>query len=194
MERCAASAGAAAFARQARARCRDGVDRLRQEIPGAGRDHDEQRRDPGRERRPRRALLRLGRLRLRRGLRLRRLADFERIDPDRLGDVLELRRAEIGDGEIEPPLHLAIGVLGQTDRARFGDAFQSRGDIDAVAHQVAVALLDDVAEMNADPEDDAAILGHAGVALDHGVLHFDRAAHGVDDAAELDDRSRRRCA
>ena len=54
----------------------------------------------------------------RRGLRLRGLADFERIDPDRLGDVLELRRAEIGDREIEPPLDLPIGVLGETDRAR----------------------------------------------------------------------------
>jgi len=32
-----------------------------------------------------------------------RLADFERIGPDWLRDVLELRRAEIGDGEIEPP-------------------------------------------------------------------------------------------
>ena len=29
---------------------------------------------------------------------------------------------------------------------------------------------------------------HAGVALDHRVLHFDRAAHRVDDAAELDER------
>ena len=98
-----------------------------------------------------------------------------------------MRRAEIGDREIEPPLDLPIGVLGQTDRARLGDALQSRGDVDAVAHQVAVALLDDVAEMNADPKDDAAILGHAGVALDHGVLHLDGAAHGVDDAAELDE-------
>ena len=114
---------------------------------------------------------------------------MQRIGPDRLGDVLELRRAEIGDREIEPPLDLPVGVLGQADRARRGDAFQSRGDIDAVAHQVAVALLDDVAEMNADPEHDAAVLGHAGVALDHGVLNFDRAAHGVDDAAELDDRA-----
>jgi hypothetical protein len=43
--------------------------------------------------------------------------------------------------------------------------------------------------MNADPEDDAAILGDAGVALDHGVLDFDRAAHRVDDAAEFDDGS-----
>ena len=82
---------------------------------------------------------------------------------------------------------LPIGVLGKTDRTRTGDAFEPRGDIDAVAHQVAVALLDDVAKMNADPEDDAAILGHASVALDHGVLNFDSAAHGVDDTAELDD-------
>ena len=102
---------------------------------------------------------------------------------------LSCGRAEIGDGEIEPPLHLPVGVLGKTDRAGLGDALQSRGDIDAVAHQIAVALLDDVAEMNADAEDDAAILGHAGVALDHRVLNFDGAAHGVDDAAELDDRA-----
>ena len=123
----------------------------------------------------------------RRGLRLSGHADFERIDPDRLGDVLELGRAEIGDREIEPPLDLPIGVLGQTDRAGLGDAFQSRGDIDAVAHQVAVGLLDDVAEMDADAELDAALGRHAGVALDHAVLHFDRAAHRVDDAAELDE-------
>ena len=107
---------------------------------------------------------------------------------------LSCGRAEIGDREIEPPLHLPIGVLGQTDRARLGDALQSRGDVDAVAHQVAVALLDDVAEVNADAKLDAPVRRHAGVALDHAVLHFDRAAHGVDHAAELDDRRRRRCA
>ena len=63
---------------------------------------------------------------------------------------------------------------------------QARGDIDAVAHQIAVGLLDDVAEMNADAELDAALGRHAGVALDQAVLHFDRAAHRVDHAAELD--------
>ena len=42
--------------------------------------------------------------------------------------------------------------------------------------------------MNADAELDAPVLGHAGIALDHGVLNFDGAAHGIDDAAELDDR------
>ena len=114
-------------------------------------------------------------------------ADLQRIDPDRFGDVLELRRAEIGDREIEPPLDLAIGVLGQTDRAGLGDPLQSRGDVDAVAHQIAVGLLDDVAEMNADAEFYAALGRQAGVALDEAVLHLDRAAHGVDHAAELDE-------
>ena len=112
----------------------------------------------------------------------------KRIGPHRLGDVLELRRAEVGDGEIEPPLHLPIGVLGKADRARLGDAFQSRGDVDAVAHQVAVALLDDVAEMNADAEIDAAVLGgRPALRSTMAVLHLDRAAHRVDHAAELDE-------
>ena len=137
----------------------------------------------------RRAAGRSGWSRGRAGFGLRGDADLQRIGADRLGDVLELRLAEIGDREIEPRLHLPIGVLGKADRARLGDAFQPRGDVDAVAHQIAVALLDDVAEMDADAELDAAVLGHAGVALDHRVLDFDRAAHGVDHAAELDERA-----
>ena len=103
-------------------------------------------------------------------------------------------RPKIGDGEIEPALDLPIRLLRKTNRSRLGDALQTCGDIDAVAHQVAVALLDHVAHMNADAEVDAAVRRHAGVALDHGVLKFDRAAHGVDHAAELDDGCRRRCA
>ena len=95
--------------------------------------------------------------------------------------------AEIADRKIEPRFHLAIGVFGKTDRAGLGDPFQPRGDIDAVAHKIAVALLDDIAQMDADAELDAALGRQAGVALDHAVLHFDGAAHGVDDAAELDE-------
>ena len=83
---------------------------------------------------------------------------------------------------------LAKCVLGQADRAGLGDAFQPRGDVDAVAHQIAVALLDHVAQMNADPVFDPPGLRHAGVALDHRVLDFDCAAHGVHDAAEFDQR------
>ena len=42
--------------------------------------------------------------------------------------------------------------------------------------------------MDADAKFDAAIGRHAGVAFDHRVLNLDGAAHGVDNAAELDER------
>ena len=71
--------------------------------------------------------------------------------------------------------------------APLGDAFEPRGDVDAVAHQVAVRLFDDVAEMNADAKLDAALGRDPGIALDHRVLHLDRAANRIDHAAEFDD-------
>ena len=82
---------------------------------------------------------------------------------------------------------LPIGVLREADCAGLGYALEARGDVDAVAHQVAVALLDHIAEMNAYAKDDAAVLWHARVAFDHGALDFDRKADGVDHATELDD-------
>ena len=114
---------------------------------------------------------------------------MQRIDPDWLGDILELGRPEVGDGKIEPPLHLTIGVLGQADRAGRTNAFEPRGDIDAVPHEIAVGLLDHIAEMDADAKFDAFFGRQARVALDHAVLYLDRAAHRVDHAAELDDRA-----
>ena len=43
--------------------------------------------------------------------------------------------------------------------------------------------------MDADPELDAPILLNAGIALDHAALHLNGAAHGIDNAAEFDQRS-----
>ena len=97
---------------------------------------------------------------------------------------------KIGEPFLQPVTHLAIGVLRETDAARISDAFKARGDIDAVAHQVAVALLDHVAEMDADAELDAALGRQASIALDHAVLDLDGAAHGIDDASELDESRR----
>jgi hypothetical protein len=80
-------------------------------------------------------------------------------------------------------------VLRKTSCAGPRNALKPRGDIDAVAHQVAIALLDDVADVNPDAEFDSPILRHAGIALEHRVLHLDRATNGVDDAAKFDDRA-----
>jgi tetratricopeptide (TPR) repeat protein len=118
---------------------------------------------------------------------LKRHADFQPIDPHRLGDVLEFRRAEIADLEIETRLDLPVGVVGDANPAGLGDPLQSRGDVDPVAHKVAVALLDHVAEVDADPKLDALVRRDLSVALDHRPLDFHGAVHCVDDAAEFDD-------
>ena len=124
-----------------------------------------------------------------RRLRLGGNADLKRIEPHRLGNVLELGRTEILDRKIKPRSHMTVGVFRKTNRARLRDALEPRGYVDPVPHEVAVALLDDVADVNTDAEFDSSVLRHAGVALDEPVLDLDRAAHRVDHAAELDDRA-----
>jgi hypothetical protein len=57
---------------------------------------------------------------------------------------------------------------------------EPRGDIDPVAHQIAVALLHNIAEMNADAEFDALVRRDLSVALDHRPLDFNGAIHRVD--------------
>ena len=65
--------------------------------------------------------------------------------------------SEIGKAFLKAITHLAVGVLGKTDTARISNAFKARGNVDAVAHQVAIALLDHVAQMDADAELDATL-------------------------------------
>ncbi len=105
----------------------------------------------------------------------------------RLGDVLEALRPKIIDPKFEPRLDLPVGILGQANPARLADAFEPRRNIHPIAHQVAVALFDNVAKMDAHPDLDAAFGRQACVTLDHAGLHLDRAAHRIHHAAELDE-------
>jgi hypothetical protein len=61
-------------------------------------------------------------------------------------NVLQLLFGEIDEGNFEFVTHMPVGVLRQADRARLANALHARGDVDAIAHQVAVGLLDHVAE------------------------------------------------
>jgi hypothetical protein len=63
---------------------------------------------------------------------------------------------------------------------------KARGNVDAIAHQVAVGFFDDVADVNPDPKFDPSILSHARIALDQAALDLDRATNRIDDAPELD--------
>ena len=74
------------------------------------------------------------------------------------------------------------------DAARLGEPLQAGGDVDAVAEDV-VALDDDVAEVDADAEFDARLVGRAAVAVGHAGLDLDGAAHRLDDAGELDQQA-----
>ena len=79
------------------------------------------------------------------------------VDPDRPVDVLQRLLAHILEGEVEPVADMVADRRRNRDAAGLGDAFDARRDVDAVAIDV-VVLDDDVAEIDADAELDAAIL------------------------------------
>ena len=95
------------------------------------------------------------------------MPNLKLINPYRFSDVLQLGFAEIVDREIKSRFHLPIGIFRNTYGSRLSDALQSRSDIDTITHQVAIAFLDNVAEMNTDAKFNAALWRHTGIALDH---------------------------
>src|SRR6516225_1707156 len=94
----------------------------------------------------------------------RRRALAQQIGAHRFGNVLQCLRPEIGHSKFEPRLDLPVGVLGQAYTPRLADPFEPCGYVDAVAHQIAVAFLDDVTDMDPDTKLDAALRGQPGVA------------------------------
>ena len=109
---------------------------------------------------------------------------FERIDPHRPGNVLEVLLAEIDEIGLNFPEDVIVGRPRKTNTAGLCDPLEPRGDIDAVAENV-VAFDEHVAEVDADAIADALLLWHVGVALGHHGLDRHRAFHGGDDGGKL---------
>ena len=107
-------------------------------------------------------------------------------DPDRPGDVLDVLLAQILEGDVEPVADLVAHRRRDADAARLGQRLEPRGDIDAVAEDVAV-LDDHVAEIDADAELDASAPA-ARRRLRRAIRCWISTAHvhGVGDALELD--------
>jgi hypothetical protein len=103
---------------------------------------------------------------------------------DRLRDVLDALLAHVVERVGEPIADVVADRARDADAARFGQPIQPRGDIDAVAVDV-IAIDNHVAEIDADAEDDALILGDTRIAVDHRPLDFGRAADCVDDARKF---------
>ena len=107
------------------------------------------------------------------------------VDAHRPLYVLQHLLAGILEGEVEPTADIVTHRARNSDAARLGDALDARGDIDSIAVNV-VVLDNDVAEIDADAEFDAPVLGHIGIPLAHFPLDFGGAGDRVHHARKLD--------
>src|SRR5208283_2410167 len=78
---------------------------------------------------------------------------YDAVGAQRSGDVFQILLAHIVDGDLELAADLLVGGGGEADATGLGDAFEARGDVDAVAEDV-IAVGEDVTDIDADAEFD----------------------------------------
>ena len=105
---------------------------------------------------------------------------------DRPVDVLHRHLAAVLERGVDAAADALVDDRGDADPTGLGDTFKARRDVDAVAVDV-VAVDDDVAEVDADPKDDALAV-RPRFRLD-GALDGERASDGVDHAGKLHQRA-----
>ena len=85
-------------------------------------------------------------------------------DTHRLRDVFDHLVTHVHIADIDTPRHDALDGLRHHHATGFGQAFQPRGDVDAVAVDRAIGLFDHVTDVNTDAKAHASIFGN--IALD----------------------------
>jgi len=109
-------------------------------------------------------------------------------DPHWTCDVLELPFADILEGDIELAPNLPVRVIREAYATGLRQPLQTRCHIHAIAEDV-TSIDDDVADIDADPELNALLVWHLGIALGHPALDIKSAAHCVHYAAKLSQHS-----
>ena len=104
-------------------------------------------------------------------------------DADRPFDVLDLHLAAVLEAHVDTVADALVDDGGNADAARLGQWLQARRNIDAIAVDV-VAVDDDVAKVDADPQRDARTV-RLHLAM-HRSLNCQGTADGIDDAGKLD--------
>ena len=102
----------------------------------------------------------------------------------RRGNVLEQLLTALFEDRVDLAAHLVMHLAGNAEAARLGQGLEPRRDVDAIAIDVR-AFADDVAEVDADAQQDAACLRDLGVRCRHLALQFDRGRHSIDRTGEL---------
>ena len=108
------------------------------------------------------------------------------IDTHRPRDVLERLLSEVDELRLDPPPHMLVRSARNGHATGFGDAFEPRRNIDAVAEDI-LAFNKHIAEMDADPVEDAPRLESAVIAGGHLPLHRQGALDPRDDGREFDE-------
>jgi hypothetical protein len=103
---------------------------------------------------------------------------------DRLGDVLEVLRAEGQELGLDRAVDLVEDLSRDADAAGLGYPLESRRDVDAVTVDAGL-VMNDVAQVDTDAEAHAARLGHVRVARGHDGLDLDRAFSRADHARKF---------
>jgi hypothetical protein len=107
---------------------------------------------------------------------------------DRLGDVLHLLLAKIGEGQRQLGADLIPHCTGDANPARLRKSFQAGSDIHGVAEEI-VALNDDVADVQPDAEPHLLTGRSIRIRSCYCVLHRDSTLHGIHGAGEIGDES-----
>src|SRR5215471_14492308 len=74
------------------------------------------------------------------------------------------------------------------DPTRLRKLLQARRYVDTVAEDVLI-LDDDLTDVDTHTEVDALVGWHSGIAFGHATLHLDRAAHGIYNASEFQEKT-----
>src|SRR5262249_13817619 len=89
-----------------------------------------------------------------------------------LAQILKLHRGDL-------VLHLLVRRRRQADAARFGQGLQASSDVDTVAVEIAV-LHNHIADVEANPENQAPLPFDSLITLGHAVLNINGAPDSVD--------------
>ncbi len=92
--------------------------------------------------------------------------------------------AQILEDQVGSVPHLIVYRARDTQPPRLREALQSGSHVYAVTVDV-VAVDDDIAEVDTDPESNALVLGQAVIVLGNSLLDLGCRGHGIDNAGEL---------
>ena len=107
-----------------------------------------------------------------------------RIDPHWARDIFDALLTEIFEGAIEPIAHLIANYPAEAYPAGLSQRLQPCRHVHPIAEDV-VFFNDYVAEVDADAEPDAPLLGHLGLSVGHPALDLDGTADCINHTGKL---------